>query len=1553
MKSPEGLAAAQELVSARSTLPLRYLAALRATIETLQQASPPEPPPEAPRDRALHAGPGDHPSGSPQEVHGGDGGGVQDGGAQDGGDEVSAPRTPSMPEWGWGWRDPTPEEKAAWDKTVTRLEQAWAKGPPAWRPPWISPEGTRTEPTVSQVRRHARNVSAHARAETQRAKQTAGIAALEQEGFTTEQASAIQKWAQGTVKPNLASDIGRIQPLGATRRADAIGEESQAILKIGPSVYAPPLRGVWQERSRQELEFGVRLALANIPKQHWFMMTTPSRVGEGPTSYLEAFHLVTNVDEAPERHRGSLQRPFVVGNYREPSVAVNINRLQGSPHIAAQVATHEVGHAFHHSLKDARDDMGLAYLSDVPDQVSLYSKKHPNEAFAEAYAMYAAPAGRVYMEIKYPKTHEYMRRIWEAPPDQWLRAGDRLKRKRGGWAVVGPSGKERELHLGPGDHPSGSPQEAHGSGGGGGGAGDTPPPESAAPRPRAPVGSVVTLAARQVRPTPEEAKGTRPGKCFPGQCYVEAGRYLIDHQGATLVHGTIGDGVTKIGHGWIETDDKVFDGVWQQFYDKADYYAKKHATAEQRYTWDEGLTQMARRQHWGPWGPTAGAVKDPKGLLKKKKALEHAAAEPPDPAPGEYEPSEAEVTLDPELLRLVRRLLGLDEDEAQLDEGDGACTWRTINGHAVCITQGHGEHKRPVGVRNIERHAGKPSQGWGREISYSFPKGGDWSAEPIGQPLDTTTLPREYWDAGWLKQRDMLRQRLPAVDLGPGERLVYRLGRVPSLDDRNAGNLEAVVAHLDLVNKHPIQAGTKLFVYKVKIGRTGPYEPLSGASQKAATEWALDEDDPACNWKTINGHPVCLTSGHGEHGPPVGIRRIRGGEGWESVAYSFPKGGDWTAEHVGRVALAKLPRDFGMLGGLDQYDLLRHLVTPLTRGKTLGPGEKWIYRIGGTTASSTSLDNKNAGNLEALLDHLDNMAEQQVEGGDVVHVFKVKIGRQGRYEGFNRGQPQRGIGYGPKWRQATGGQVMAECRWATFALHLGPGEHPSGSSQEVHGGNGGGPAVAEAAPAPATPKIYARPSDVVEESDWGRKQHVWKSPEGTPTGQLLKSAPRTKQDLPPVLYHVTVNAAAVEESPFLRGQISGGGLGGGASREEGVSFTTSTSDAQLMQRELRRLVQITKHPEQAETLLKSFATQDEAMNDLPAGSLDAAVQAGLDTWRHETPISSHPASPAKDAFTLYLQMRSGVKEGGGYSKIMRAGSTSQLKNPIIFGNGKSWAARQPEDIEIFAVPTANIPDEALITGGSDDWLNEVRAHADVPLKGARRGTRATLHLMELDALRTIHLHMGPGDHPSGSPQEVHGEGGGGGAATSTGLPRDAEKVEAPVADKEEKPKVSPLWYSDTPTLPTDVQGRQGVFTGSPKSVMPTESEAVGCKPGKRFPGDCYAKAAEYLATRKISRDFGGSTLPMEDGVLVHGMVGSGGMKIGHAWVEIGGKVFDGTKQEFYDKDDYYRQMNAEVEHRYTPAEVFRFMVRTKHYGPWEGTAGVVAGPLKRKRRRAA
>jgi hypothetical protein len=78
--------------------------------------------------------------------------------------------------------------------------------------------------------------------------------------------------------------------------------------------------------------------------------------------------------------------------------------------------------------------------------------------------------------------------------------------------------------------------------------------------------------------------------------------------------------------------------------------------------------------------------------------------------------------------------------------------------------------------------------------------------------------------------------------------------------------------------------------------------------------------------------------------------------------------------------------------------------------------------------------------------------------------------------------------------------------------------------------------------------------------------------------------------------------------------------------------------------------------------------------------------------------------------------------------------------------------------------------------------------------------------------------------------------------------------------------------------------------------------ASATRPGQRYWRDCYRQAADYLLAHAPEHHL----CPRGAGLtLVHGVGHAGSRPWGHAWVELPGNlVFDGVRQQFYDRDGY-------------------------------------------------
>ena len=98
-------------------------------------------------------------------------------------------------------------------------------------------------------------------------------------------------------------------------------------------------------------------------------------------------------------------------------------------------------------------------------------------------------------------------------------------------------------------------------------------------------------------------------------------------------------------------------------------------------------------------------------------------------------------------------------------------------------------------------------------------------------------------------------------------------------------------------------------------------------------------------------------------------------------------------------------------------------------------------------------------------------------------------------------------------------------------------------------------------------------------------------------------------------------------------------------------------------------------------------------------------------------------------------------------------------------------------------------------------------------------------------------------------------------------------------------------------------------------------------------GNCYENAIHKFVDLQKSG---------HDAVIVHGHVeGQGsetkGKRFGHAWVEVGNKVYDAETNTTWTKDDYYRigKIDEDKTYEYDKYLVSYYVSKTEHCGPWE------------------
>ena len=298
--------------------------------------------------------------------------------------------------------------------------------------------------------------------------------------------------------------------------------------------------------------------------------------------------------------------------------------------------------------------------------------------------------------------------------------------------------------------------------------------------------------------------------------------------------------------------------------------------------------------------------------------------------------------------------------------------------------------------------------------------------------------------------------------------------------------------------------------------------------------------------------------------------------------------------------------------------------------------------------------------------------------------------------------PQQGMFKKPRKRVSS---MMKAALWDES-------KHPRNEGGEFSEGGGGGG------------KIYMSPENVAWVRGWG-DQGTWqyRDPKtGTPTGEIVSGTetkgPFTAEDLPDNLYHTTVHMDKLKGSTHLLAQHDGGGMGGGNYRA-GVSLTTSASDAKLMQTELRRAIGVSKaDPKTIREQLAAIANEDEKNNGLAPGTLKLAADEGAQHFFNQ-PAKYQSRNTALEAFQSYLRRREAIGGAGQAYRDFNRGE-NQLKNPLILGTADDFSKLDPANVGIVKIPKASMPDpsKAFTHAGTDDFLHEIRVHADVPLKGS-------------------------------------------------------------------------------------------------------------------------------------------------------------------------------------------------------------------------------------------
>ena len=80
-----------------------------------------------------------------------------------------------------------------------------------------------------------------------------------------------------------------------------------------------------------------------------------------------------------------------------------------------------------------------------------------------------------------------------------------------------------------------------------------------------------------------------------GRCYELAGRFVLEHPDASLVHGLVKG---SIQHAWAEIDGLVYDGTCRGLFRREGYYAVMRAEPVRVLTQGEMCEEMGKYWEW-------------------------------------------------------------------------------------------------------------------------------------------------------------------------------------------------------------------------------------------------------------------------------------------------------------------------------------------------------------------------------------------------------------------------------------------------------------------------------------------------------------------------------------------------------------------------------------------------------------------------------------------------------------------------------------------------------------------------------------------------------------------------------------------------------------------------------------------------------------------------------------------------------------------------------------------------------------------------------------------
>ena len=220
--------------------------------------------------------------------------------------------------------------------------------------------------------------------------------------------------------------------------------------------------------------------------------------------------------------------------------------------------------------------------------------------------------------------------------------------------------------------------------------------------------------------------------------------------------------------------------------------------------------------------------------------------------------------------------------------------------------------------------------------------------------------------------------------------------------------------------------------------------------------------------------------------------------------------------------------------------------------------------------------------------------------------------------------------------------------------------------------------------------IILRRSDIVErKSYFSNTGKYYVNREGAPAFYSPKK-PLDFEEIPDILYHITKSVSGIDKAKEIYAFRDGGGLGGG--QFPGVSATTDRGLALGIRNDFRNATRLQKTGDFDEF---SFVLNTIMQKD---GIHPYAAEQIIKNFREDY---GYRFEPNKNSL-----IQSYFNERERFTK---------KPNPIFLSSHK-YAEYDPSDIGVVGFSKTNIPREALVSYGTDDFNKELRIASSIPLK---------------------------------------------------------------------------------------------------------------------------------------------------------------------------------------------------------------------------------------------